>query len=243
MNARAEGLNPPITPTLPGSRAEHISLESSPDVVATPLRHPHRKVRSTFKLSSTLRGCVTEVSILEDHYLSVRSQRWREEPKKYVLDLRFANPKPVRVRHVAWICLATAVALLLTCVIALWWASSTTVTLRTHPGFFGGIGAALAAAATLVLFLRRTTESLQFISVHGGATLVSIMGGIGSAKSGKRFFIEMIKSINAAKLARPQPKPQFLRDEMREHHRLRELNVLSEEEYEASKLRILAAHS
>lgn len=244
MNAHAEILNPPtITRTLPGARAEHISLESSPETAGTPLRHPHRKVRSTFKLSSTLRGCVTEVSILEDHYLAVRSERWREEPKKYVLDLRFANPKPVRVRHVAWFCLSAALVLLLTCVGALWSASSATLPPWTHPGFSGGIGAALAAAITLALFLRRTTESLQFTSVHGGATLISIVGGIGSAKSGKRFFVEMIKSINAAKLARPQPKSQFLRDEMREHHRLRELNVLSEDEYEASKQRILAAHS
>lgn len=243
MNARAENYNPPVTRTLPGARAEHISIESSPDVVATPLRHPHRRTLSTFRLGSTLRGCVTEVSILEDHYLGVHSERPREAPKKYVLDLRFANPQPVRVRHIAWICLGIALALLSGCFAALWWASSVATTLWTHPGFFAGTGAALAATGALVVFLRRTTESLQFTSVHGGATLVSIPGGIGSAKSGKRFFVEMIKSINAAKLARAQPKPQFLRDEMREHHRLRELNVLSGEEYEASKQKILAAHS
>jgi hypothetical protein len=52
----------------------------------------------------------------------------------------------------------------------------------------------------------------------------------------------MIKSINAAKAERPQERPQFLRDEMREHHRLRELGVLSEEQYEQSKARILASH-
>ena len=64
--------------------------------------------------------------------------------------------------------------------------------------------------------------------MHGDATLVSVTGGIGSARAGKKFFVELIKSINAAKLARPQAKQQLLRDEMREHHRLRELGVLSE---------------
>ena len=54
------------------------------------------------------------------------------------------------------------------------------------------------------MFLRRTTESLEFTSVHGGATLVSVTGGIGSARTGKKFFVELIKSINAAKAARPQ---------------------------------------
>ena len=93
----------------------------------------------------------------------------------------------------------------------------------------------IAAAGATIMFLRRTVESLEFVSMHGGATLVSVAGGIGSARAGKKFFIELIKSINAAKAARPQERPQFLRDEMREHHRLRELGVLSEEQYEAEQ--------
>ena len=78
--------------------------------------------------------------------------------------------------------------------------------------------------------------------MHGEATLASVTGGIGSARNGKKFFVELIKNINAAKSARPQGKQQFLRDEMREHHRLRELGVLTEQQYEESKARILAAH-
>jgi hypothetical protein len=38
-------------------------------------------------------------------------------------------------------------------------------------------------------------------------------------------------------------RSEHLRDEMREHFRLRESGVLSVEEYEASKARILAEHS
>jgi hypothetical protein len=78
--------------------------------------------------------------------------------------------------------------------------------------------------------------------MHGGATLISVVGGIGSARAGKRFFVELIKNINAAKAARPQERSQLLRDEMREHHRLRELGVLSEQQYEQGKARILACH-
>jgi hypothetical protein len=69
-----------------------------------------------------------------------------------------------------------------------------------------------------------------------------VIGGLGSTKAGKAFFVSMIKEIAAAKSARPQAKQQLLRDEMREHHRLRELGVLSEANYEASKARILKAH-
>ena len=242
VNARAEPIDRPGRPVA-AARTEHISLESTADIAATPLRHPHRKTLATFTLKSRLRGCLSEVSILDDHYLSVRTQHSRQEPKKYVLDLRFANPRPVIVRHVAWICLGIASALALGTAGCFWWAAAADTSLWTHPGFFTGIGGVIASGAAVVMFLRRTTESLRFTSVHGGATLVSVIGGIGSAKSGRRFFVDLIKNIDAAKRAREQPKAHFLRDEMREHHRLRELNVLSEEEYQASKARILAAHS
>ncbi len=43
--------------------------------------------------------------------------------------------------------------------------------------------------------------------------------------------------------SRSQPKQHFLCDSMREHHRLRELGVLSQSEYEQSKAHILAQHS
>lgn len=225
---------------MPSARAEHISLESAPDAAA-PAHQPHRKVQATFKLRCALRGCSTEVSILEDHYLAVRSERLRMPLRKYVVDLRFANPKPVRVRHVAWCWIAASMLLLAAAGSLIGFAVAAAA--ASIPLLFGGAACAIGAGGTIFLSLRRTTESLEFISVHGGAALVSILGGIGSAKAGKRFFIEVIKNINAAKLARPQPEAHFLRDEMREHHRLRELQVLSEADYEASKARILKAHA
>lgn len=239
MNARAQNYEPAAQPMR--ARAEHISIEATPDV-GTPVRHPHRRTLSKFILSSRLRGVSTELSLLQDHYISVRQSRGKEEPRKYVLDLRFVNARPERVRSIAWMFLGATIAVVLATVAALLWARFEATTLWTHPGFFGGVAGTVIAAVLLTLFLRRTTESLQFKSVHGDATMISITGGIGAAKSGKAFLVDLIKNINAAKQLRPQPLIEFLRDEMREHHRLRELNVLAEEEYEAAKSRILAQH-
>jgi hypothetical protein len=227
---------------LTAARAEHISLESAVDVVTSPVRHPHRKTVATFTLHSALRGSDVEVNLLEDHYIAVRTQTPGQDVKKYTLDLRFANPRPVIARHIAWLALAFAIASLAAVAGGFWWAAQRNWE-WTHPGVFIGFAAVISTTLSIWQFLRRTTESLQFTSVHGGATLVNITGGIGSAKSGRRFFVELIKYISAAKAARPQPKQHFLRDEMREHHRLRELRILTEHEYEASKARILAAHS
>ncbi|WP_293856398.1 hypothetical protein [Steroidobacter sp.] len=225
------------------ARAEHISLETGHDDSAGQAKkRPHRKTRLSYSLASRLRGCVTQLALLDEHYLQVQVARPDVEPKKYDFDLRFANAKPVLVRHIAWfwVALATSLALLATCALWMLWPGSAADWLSPAP--LTAVVALLAALGSVLMFLRRTTESLEFTSVHGDVTLVSVTGAIGSARDGKKFFIELIKSINAAKAARPQPPHQFLRDEMREHHRLRELGVLTEEQYEASKSRILASH-
>jgi hypothetical protein len=180
------------------------------------------------------------LSLLEEHFVSVQSERPGGESKNYVFDLRFASAKPLLVRRIAWSWFALTLAFGLLTGTAAWLLYSS----QTPPAPTAAVGVTMLAGAiaSVFIFLRRTTESLEFTSVHGEATLISVTGGIGSARAGKSFFVNLIKSINAAKLARPQQKQEFLRDEMREHHRLRELGVLSPQEYEASKARILAAH-
>lgn len=240
MSVRAGSMS--SGPPMAAARAEHISLESEPDPIATPATHRRRKVHSSYVLSSPLRGCETEIALLEDHYAAVRTVRPDAAARKYEIDLRFANPKPVCVRSISWFWLALAACLALLGAGGLWSASAGATVRWLHPVFLTALLTLLAAVGALLMFLRRTVESLEFTSMHGGATLISVTGGIGSARTGKQFFIELIKSINAAKAARPQPKHQLLRDEMREHHRLRELGVLNEKQYELSKQRILAEH-
>jgi hypothetical protein len=229
-------------------KAEHISLETQGDTLSDAQvdgllrKRPVRKVRCDYALESKLRGCVTKLALLEDHFLSVQMVRPDSEPKKYEFDLRFANAKPVIVRHIAWFWLALALSLTGLAAAALWLLWPQTAAEWIAPAPLTAIAALFAAAGSVVMFIRRTTESLEFWSVHGQVTLVSATGAIGSTQDGKKFFVELIKSIVAAKAARPQPPQQFLRDEMREHHRLREIGALTEAQYEASKSRILAAH-
>jgi hypothetical protein len=110
-------------------------------------------------------------------------------------------------------------------------------------GMVGAFVAMAISVAALYVALRRTTESLQLRSVHGHAALVSVTGDLGCARRYRKVFAVLSRNVNAARLARPQERPQFLRDEMREHFRLHQLGVLSNKQYEASKARILAAHS
>ena len=240
MPARAE-VAPTDSRAVIIARGEHIHIEAEPGTVAAPTPNRRRKVRSSYALKSRLRGCETEVAILEDHFVSVRAVRPDALVRKYEVDLRFANPKPVRVRSISWFWLALAACMALLAAGGLW-ATSAEVGRWSSAILITALVTLAASIGATVMFLRRTIESLEFVSMHGGATLLSVVGGIGSARAGKHFFVELIRNINAAKTARPQERPQLLRDEMREHHRLRELGVITEQQYEQSKARILASH-
>jgi hypothetical protein len=244
VNAAAETTMQEPQPRPIRVRAEHISLDTGhdDDAFAASKKRPHRPTRMSYTLASKLRGCITHLNLLDEHFLSVELTRPDIEPRKYDFDLRFANAKPMIVRHIAWFWLALSVGLAALALCALWMLWPQSLAEWVDPVPLTAVAALLASIGAVLMFLRRTTESLEFTSVHGGVTLVSVTGAIGSAREGKKFFIELIKSINAAKAVRPQPTHQFLRDEMREHHRLRELGVLTEDQYETSKSRILASH-
>jgi hypothetical protein len=242
LNARASDITQIGMHTAPSARAEHISLEAEADIAAPPARPPHRKVRSTFALKISMRKCSTELSLLDDHYLQINAVRARNDAKKYSIDLRFLNSQPVRVRRIAWTWFALSAVSFVVGAAGLWFAWSKAEPVFSSPAFIGACVALIAATIAAVDGVRSTTESLNFTSVHGGAPFVSVIGGLGSTKKGKAFFVSIIKEIAAAKAARPQGKQQWLRDEMREHHRLRELGVLNEADYEASKARILKSH-
>lgn len=182
MSARAEQM-PTDSRAIVIARGEHIHIEAEPGSVAAATPHRLRKVRTSYVLKSRLRGCETEVSILEDHYVTVRTVRPDAQARKYEFDLRFANPKPLRVRSISWFWLTLAGSMIALAAGGLW-ATWTDAGRWSNAIFLTALVTLFASGGALIMFLRRTVESLEFISMHGGATLVSVVGGIGSARAG-----------------------------------------------------------
>jgi hypothetical protein len=225
-----------------GGLVDNIVLASEPDVGIAPIPETQRNAVHSYSLSCRPNGSFTALSILEGHYLGVCSLEPSKEPLKYQIDLRFADPTPVRSRRLPWFWLLAAASFGAFAYGALRAALSAGNTLQSS-GMIGGLVATAISIVALYVTVRRTTESLQLRSVHGHAALVSVTGDLGSARRYNEVFTVLSRNVRAARLARPQERPQFLRDEMREHFRLHQLGVLSEKQYEASKARILAAHS
>ena len=218
---------------------EHILLESD-DRDVPDLQHP-RTVHARLVLRSRLRKRVVLLEIIDYYYLSIRS-RSPTNLLEYVLDLRFVD-SPRRSRHVAWrwiiaslllIALPSAVAARIDYSATSWW--------QHHwPAVCVSVIGAWILAMLVATY--RTTETVVLFSVSGAARLLEFTGGLGTFRVARLFIAKLSAHIRLASGARRRTKAEHLRDEMREHLRLKEIGVLSAQEYEASKARILKQHS
>jgi hypothetical protein len=218
--------------------AEHILLES--DLREVPDPRAPRKVHARIAFRSRLRRRFLQLEIIDYYYLAVRLQS-RSSSREYVLDLRFVDT-PRLARHVAWrwitaACLLTSLAygiMQLGHAAPPRWQGHRLAAYATVAG---------AWAVTILVAVYRTTATVRLFSTDGAAKLLEYTGGLGSLRGVRRFMAKVAAHVRLAAGARRSSNPEHLRDEMREHARLKELGVLSEPEYESAKARILRKHS
>lgn len=216
---------------------EHILLES--DLRQVPDLRDARKSHGRIAVRSRLRRRVLQLEIIDYYYLSVRS-RSGTRGIEFSLDLRFARA-PQLSRHIAWRWItASVVVIVVPTLIATalhasaWWRQEWLPV---------SLAVATAWAGTTLVCLYRTTETLSLVSTCGAAQLLEFTGGPGTFRALRPFIAKLTAHIRLASSARRHTKAEHLRDEMREHQRLRELGVLSQSDYEVSKARILGQHA
>ena len=218
---------------------EHIVLESDAREVPSP--RAARRVHAHLEIRSRLRRRVLQLRVIDYYYLAVRS-RARSAELEYVLDLRFVAGLPQLSRHVAWRWIAASLVLLALAFGTAAWIGYSARPWWTHPAL-GACAALLGAwALTTLIAAYRTTGTVRLLSTHGQARLLEFTGGLGTLRAIRRFMPKLAAHLHLAAAARRPAKADQLRDEMREHQRLRQLGVLAEVDYEASKGRILAQH-
>jgi hypothetical protein len=218
--------------------AEHILLES--DERRIPHPRSSRKRHARIELQSRLRRRALQLELIDYYFLVVRSYRSRAVAAEYVLDLRFVDAVPASSRHIAsrWLLAALVLGVLAGAMALRIAGSAAAAEWLTASGIVVGMAIAAGFAG-----LYRTTETLSMYSVHGRAKLFEFTAGLGAERALKPFTGKLAAHIKLAVAARRPIRSEHLRDEMREHFRLRQKGVLSVEDYEASKARILAEHS
>jgi hypothetical protein len=225
-----------MTPT------EHILLEAeSPQV---PQAHEARRSHACSVLRSRLHPRVLTLEIIDYYYLCVRSQS-RSRHSEFTLDLRFVRA-PQLTRHIAWAWIAAMLVLAAFPVLVVLTVVGIAPLRPSSPwqqhalALSIGLGAASVCAAVACSY--KTTETVILTSTYGVARLLEFTGGLGTFRAARPFLAKLTAHIRLASSARRRTKAEHLRDEMREHLRLREIGVLSRDEYEASKRRILGQH-
>jgi hypothetical protein len=220
------------------SANEHILLESDA-ALEVPDARAARKVHARVRLKSRLRRRILQLEIIDYYFLSVRSWRSGALLAEYVVDLRFAQAAPRLSRFVAWRWMMSAVALLaLGCAIAV-----RVVPSAPRPWLYVCAGLLAAGVSAALTCAYRTSETIALHSAHGHAKCLEYTGGIGTLRAARVFLTKLAAHTQLAMRARRHSKAAHLRDEMREHFRLKEAGTLSVEEYEAAKVRILGQHA
>ncbi len=220
-------------------QSEYIVLESD-EQHTVPHPRESRKRHARVEAPDRIRRRVLRLEIIDYFYLAVRVQCAQSVMAEYVLDLRFVDPSVRMSRHIAtrWLVATLVLAAL-----------AVAIGLRVQGSAAPGnwlvaclIASTLAVGAGFVCAYR-TTETLAVFSIHGRARLLEYTGMLGLGRALRPFLIKLSAHVRIAIAARRRSKALHLRDEMREHARLHETGVLSKPEYEAGKVRILAAHA
>jgi len=221
--------------------AEHIYLES--DEIVIERRIGTKRIGPCVTVANRLRRTETELAVLDGHRLEVRTRRARRAEQRYLVDLRFVDSAPVMHRYVGWrwwqACLLLGVLALLTA----WLATSTSVPASLATPWPVPLALASTSIGAAVLAVYRTYGTVDFLSLHGRASLVEATGGLRVHRACAEFVAALDRRVAEARHTTTQPKQQFLRDELREHRRLFEDGILSEAAYEAGKRSILRAHA
>lgn len=220
--------------------SEHILLESEAREV--PERDRARITHAVWQCRSRLRLHRLELAIIDYYYLAVRISRSRAA-REYVLDLRYVDASLRPSRHIPWRSLLVTLALTSAAIVSVRQVLSSTALLWwPHRLLLCASTLCLTACAALVCAWR-TTETFSLRSVHGGALLLEFTGGVGTLHSIREFARKLTAHMQLAVADRKSSRTEHLRDEMREHFRLKEAGVLSQQQYEQSKARILAQHA
>lgn len=214
---------------------EHISLGDDFGVLAGAVEP--EKISERIEIKSRTCGRRMELVLYEEGFLRVREYQRKKRVRDYLLSLRFLAPEfetsrfmPRRVLHVA----AGFCGFATLCALISW--LSPWNALFTPAAVFGATGAVIAT----MLFLYLAHEKTTFATSAGNATILTLLGTADSFKWCRRLAPKIVAAIESAHQHNTQQFSDYLRQEMREHYRLREFGVLSREECGDATRRILS---
>lgn len=230
-------MSPTLKPASPAPEefqsGEHILLEAEDPIAVA----EQAAIEARWLVSHIGRAKMTELAVTTNGVLRADIISRGKRVERRWINLRFLDPNPTPVGKVAWRGLGIAMGLGLFA--ALWTAFARGFDLLQTAYLPIAIGSATAAICTLGFALHSSFRGLRLITNNGGTCVLEVTVAMWPSLALREFQMELPDFIDSAFDAHPQEDDALLRDEMREHHRLKESGALTEAAYETAKKRIL----
>lgn len=214
---------------------EHISLGEDFGILAG--AEEPEKIVDRLEIKNRTCGRRMQLFLYEEGFLRVREWQRKKKTNEYLLGLRFLKPSfstsrylPMRVLHVAAGLLGVAVLSALVAWLSPWSAVFVPVAV------VGGTGALIAA----MLFLYLAHEKTMFETSSGHAIVLTLLGTADALKRCRSVAPKIVAAIERAHASNIQSASDYLRQEMREHYRLREVGVIDHDDCSLATRQILS---
>ena len=179
-------------------------------------------------------------TIFNGEYLRILRRTAAQVSRDYWINLAFLDPQPVRSWSPVWSAASGISAVAALAAIGL---HREPVALSADP--YSSVAASLAVIASLSclgIAVRKSFGEFRFLSIHGRAPIFQISSNRPDCHEVRAFLLHLRGAAEKARAGQWQTKGDYLRDEMKEHRRLQNAGVLSEEQFQAARGLILRAH-
>ena len=197
------------------------------------------KVNFEFVQSDKIKGAFRKITVFnEDHcYQSIKNKHQRKY--KYRVDLSFLDPRPFRERKIAWNWLYGSIGLsiITLAMIYLGWFSD-----MFRPSVYYGTSLIVVISAMLIsllLFAHNSYDKVYFRSQYGRVRFIEVLNKSPDKATFRKFVALFMTQIKNQKNKRNYSQSKFLTRELQEIRRLMNEEVISQNDYEYGKARIL----
>ena len=189
-------------------------------------------VNFEFEQSHKLRGIHRQLTVFNESQCYQKIKNKHRRKYKFRLDLAFLDPRPFRIRNIAWKWLYASLALwgLDAVMIFAGWIDISSISLM---GLFLAI--TVAAILTLLAFFYLSYDTVYFRSQYGKIRLLELENKRPNPKSFTAFINKIVVQINKSKTAKALNQSKFLAAELKELRRLKDEAIVPEESYEKAK--------
>lgn len=196
------------------------------------------KINLEFEQSSKIRDIYRKITIFNHHHCYQTIKNKHKGKYRYRVDLSFLDPRPFRQRKIAWTWFMTSVALALISagMIYMGWIAKT---ITPTPNY--GIAAAVVVVAMLIslrLFINNTHDKIIFKSQYGRVKYIEVINKYPNKKSFRKFLRSFVNQVKNEKAKRNYSIAKFLARELAELRRLKNEDVITENQYQSGKKEI-----